>query len=248
MTTIRKIAFVTLAAPLALGLAACGSQEEEGALEGEAIAAIPAPEGQQWAETVTVTDKGGYALGNPEAPIRLVEYGSLTCPGCAAFAATATRPLEEYVNSGRVNFEFRSFIIHGPLDLALTALIGCSGPETAHPLSEQVWANLGEIQQRAYADQGALERALQLPENKRFVAFGEVAGLYDFFSARGLSEEQARACLADFDNLTRLAEYSQGYAQDDGIASTPTFSLNGRVLSETSWQDVEAAIQRAGAR
>ncbi|WFL76549.1 thioredoxin domain-containing protein [Altererythrobacter arenosus] len=248
MTKLRKIALTAFTAPLALALAACSSEEEAGPVQGEPIAAIPAPEGQQWVDTVTVTDKGGYALGNPEAPIRLVEYGSLTCPGCAAFSAASARPIEEYVNSGRVNFEFRSFVIHGPIDLALTALVSCASPETVHPLSEQVWSNLGEIQQRAYADQAAMEQALSLPEDQRFVAFGEVTGLYDFFSARGLSEAQARACLADFDNLTRLAKFSQGYAQEDGITGTPTFTLNGSRLTETGWPDVEAALQRAGAR
>lgn len=250
MTTIRKIALATLAAPLALGLAACSSEEDAGAaVAGEPIAAIPAPEGQQWTDTVAVTDKGGFLLGNPNAPIKLVEYGSLTCPGCAAFSAAASESIsQDYVNSGRVSFEFRSFIIHGPLDLALTALINCGPKEAAHPLSDQIWANLPAIQQRAYADQGALERSLQLPEGERFVAFADAAGLYDFFSARGLSEAQARTCLADFENLTKLAEHSQGYAQDDGISRTPTFSLNGKVLDESSWNDIEAALQRAGAR
>jgi protein-disulfide isomerase len=249
MTMLRKIAFAAFAAPLALGLASCNSAEEDTTSASEPIAAIPAPDGQQWVDTVQVTEKGGYALGNPDAPIKLVEYGSLTCPGCAAFSQEAARPIaEEYVNSGRVNFEFRSFIIHGPLDLVLTRLIGCSTPEAAHPLSEQVWANLGQIQQNAYSDQAALERALQLPEEQRFVAFAEAAGLYEFFAARGVSEDQARTCLADFETLKKLADLSQGYAQEDGITQTPTFVLNGRKLDESDWQSIEAALQRAGAR
>lgn len=249
MKLARRFLAPTLLGALAFTLAACDSAEDEdAALVGEPIAEIAPPEGQQWTDTVTVTEDGGYALGNPEAPIRLVEYGSLTCPGCAAFSAAAARPIaEDYVSTGRVNFEFRSFIIHGPLDLVLTRLIGCSAPEAAHPLSEQIWANLPAIQDRAYANQGALEQALQLPEDQRFVAFAEVAGLYDFFAARGVSEDQARTCLADFASLQRLADLSQGYSEN-GINRTPTFELNGRVIEESSWAGVEAALQRAGAR
>ena len=253
MTKLRKIAFATLAAPLALGLAACGSEETEGAPQGEPVAAVPAPEGQSWESVVTYNDRGGYMMGNPDAPIKLVEYGSLTCPGCAQFSVDGSRPLiEKYINTGKVQFEFRSFIIHGPLDMALTAMIGCGAPETAIPLADQVWANLPQIQQQAYADQGSLERSLTLPENQRFVAFADVAGLYDFFAARGLSEEQAKTCLADFGKLEKYAELSQSYSQDDKVTGTPTFELNGNRLtltpSERSWPQVEAALQRAGAR
>ena len=253
MTTLRKIAFATLAAPLALGLAACSSEEAEDAPQGEPVAAVAAPEGQTWDSVVAYNDRGGYVVGNPEAPIKLVEYGSLTCPGCAQFSVDASRPLiENYVNSGRVSFEFRSFIIHGPLDLALTALIGCGAPEAAVPLADQVWANLPAIQQRAYADQGALERSLKLPEDQRFVAFANVAGLYDFFAARGISKEQAQTCLADFAKLEEYAKLSQSSSEDDNVTGTPTFELNGRRLemspTERSWTQVEVALQRAGAR
>ena len=84
-----------LAAPLALALAACGSDAADtgGEIEGEAVAAVPAPEGTEWRDTVTVTDMDGYMIGNPDAPIKLVEYASLTCPTCARFAAEGMEPL-----------------------------------------------------------------------------------------------------------------------------------------------------------
>lgn len=250
MTLLRRIALATLAAPLALGLAACNSgTEADGGLSGEPVAEVAPPEGKTWSDVVTVTDMGGYAVGNPNAPIKLIEYGSLTCPGCAAFSAQASVPLhEKYINSGRVNFEFRSFIIHGPLDLVLTRLIGCSSPEAAVPLADQIWANLGPIQQRAYQDQGAMEAALALPEDQRFVAFAQATGVYDFFAARGISADQAKTCLADFASLEKLANLSQRYANEENITKTPTFVLNGQIIDESSWDQVEAALQRAGAR
>ena len=250
MTLLRRIALATLAAPLALGLAACNSgSEAEGGLSGEPVAEVAPPSGTTWSDTVTVTDMGGYAVGNPEAPIKLIEYGSLTCPGCAAFSAQASIPLhEKYINSGRVNFEFRSFIIHGPLDLVLTRLIGCGSPEAAVPLADQIWANLGPIQQRAYQNQPALEAALALPENQRFVAFAEAAGIYDFFASRGLSTDQAKACLADFPSLEKLANLSQRYSSEENVTKTPTFFLNGQEVEESAWDGIEAALQRAGAR
>ena len=248
MTLTRNIFKMALAAPLALALAACGD-DAAGGLDGDVIAPIDAPAGSSWTQTVEVTEQGGYLIGNPDAPLKLVEYGSLTCPACARFAADGFDPLiEEYVSSGRVSFEFRSFIIHGPLDLTLTRLIGCSAPEAAVPLSDEIWENLGPIQNRAYANQQALASINDLPENERFVRFGEIAGLYDFFKSRGISEDQARSCLADFDSLEALAQLSESYAKDDDISQTPTFVLNDRKLDASNWNDLEVILQRSGAR
>ena len=157
--------------PLALTFAGCGDAgtDEVGAIEGDPVAEIAAASGTQWTDQTQITPAGGYLLGNPDAPIKLVEYGSLTCPACAAFSGQAAEPLEqEYVNSGRVSFEFRSFLIHGPLDLALTRLIECGQPQAIHPLANQVWANLDAILNQAQAAGPQLEAALELPDNQRF--------------------------------------------------------------------------------
>jgi len=248
MTRYRVLALV---APLAaLALAACGKSEEEaGPPAGEPVASVSAPDGQSWSDTVTTTERGGYLVGNPDAPIKLIEYGSLTCPACAAFSVAGSEHLHsDYVDTGRVSYELRSFLIHGPLDLVLTRLIGCGPKESAVPLAEQIWGNVADIQQKAYGDMDALQATLQLPEEQRFVAFAQQAQLYDFFAGRGISRDQAATCLADFGEMRRLADLSQSYARDDGVNSTPTFVLNGARLNETSWDAVEAALQRAGAR
>ena len=241
---------LAIALPLALALASCGDEAgTEASLAGEPVAEVAAPEGQAWSEIAVKTDRGGYLVGNPDAPIKLVEYGSLTCPACAAFSAEASEPLmREYVDSGRVSFEFRSFLIHGPMDLALTRLVDCGSPMQAVPLSDQVWANLEQILGPAQQRQQQLDAALSLPENERFPAFAEAAGLLDFFASRGLSRDQARTCLADVDALQSTAEVSQTYSTQDNVQKTPTFYLNGVELPDSQWAGVESALQRAGAR
>jgi protein-disulfide isomerase len=238
-----------LLAMLAFALGSCTeTASEDGVPAGEPIAKVAAPASSSWKDTVVKTKDGGYLVGNPDAALKLVEYGSLTCPACAAFSAEASEPLmNDYINSGRVSFEFRSFIIHGPLDLALTRMIGCTAPEAAVPLADQVWANLPAIQQRAIAAQAQLESLGSLPEDQRFVAFGEYTGLYEFFGSRGVSEDQARTCLGDFESLKQIEALSKGYSKN-GINSTPTFVLNGQVLDINTWSKLEPALQRAGAR
>ncbi len=93
-------------APLA-ALAGCGSGDDAatgGDVSGEPVAEVAAPDGQQWQDVVTKTEQGGYLMGNPDAPIKLVEYGALSCSHCADFAETAMPDLvSDYVDSGRVS-------------------------------------------------------------------------------------------------------------------------------------------------
>ena len=243
---------LALAAPLALALAACGDQAaSDGAVaEAAPVAAVPAPAGTSWRDTVQVTEAGGHLVGNPNAPIKLVEYGSLTCPACAAFATEGMEPLlNEYVNSGRVSFELRNFAVHGPVDIVLARMARCGAPEAVVPLSEQVWQNLQSITGPIQANQAAAEQAMSLPMEQRFAALAEVGGFYDFFASRGVSEDQARACLADVPALETLANQTQTYGEQDQVTGTPTFTLNGRKLDGVGgWTQLEPVLQRAGAR
>ncbi|WP_073976076.1 DsbA family protein [Erythrobacter donghaensis] len=247
--TLTRFFSLCLAAIAPLLLAACGGEATSDGASSEPLPIVAPPAGTTWSQKAVATEKGGYLVGNPDAPIKLVEYGSLTCPACARFSEEAMKPLmEQYVNSGRVSFEFRSFVIHGPLDLALTRLIGCSAPEAAIPLADQIWANLGPIQQRAFANESALADLNTFPENERFVRFGELTGLYEFFAARGISADQARTCLGDFASLEKISKISEAYGTEDNISQTPTFVLNGNKVEGSSWADLEPKLQRAGAR
>lgn len=248
MSSLRRFAFALLAAPLALGLAGCGSDEDSTA-SAEPVATVAPPAGQEWFDVVTITPEGGWLAGNPEAPIRFVEYGSLTCPACANFSINAMQQLrDEYVNSGRVSYELRSVPLHGAIDLLLTRLLECAPKEAVHPLAEQIWGNLNAVTEPMYANQAAIEQALSLPEDQRYVAFAERAGLVDFFASRGISRDQATQCLSDAAAIKALAERLQAQTEKDGVTGTPTFFINDRRLNDIDWGSVEAALQRAGAR
>jgi protein-disulfide isomerase-like protein with CxxC motif len=98
------------------------------------------------------------------------------------------------------------------------------------------------------SNQAAVEQALTLPPEQRLVQLAEVGGFYDFFAARGLSEDQARSCLADAAVYTRIAENSTRQSEELEITGTPTFLVNGRKVEANSWAQLEPILQRAGAR
>src|SRR5687767_11573915 len=119
-----RAAVVSLAA-LALGLSACGKSADETGAPGTSstpVAKVAPPAGQAWTEKVTVTPEGGYLLGNPAAPIKLVEYGALSCSHCAEFSEAAFTELrDDYIASGRVSYELRLFMLNA-LDLPAAML------------------------------------------------------------------------------------------------------------------------------
>lgn len=247
MSRIRRLALAALAAPLVLAVAACNSDEKAGAPTGEAIAAIPAPAGTSWVDTAVETPEGGFRIGNPDAPLKLVEYASHTCSHCAEFSQTASAPLDEYVNTGVVSYEIRN-LIRDSADLTIAMLARCSGPAAFHPLANQAWANFTPLMQGFQANAEALNQAMQAPQAQRFQAIAEAGGLLDFFAARGISRDQALQCLADTDKATKIATNSDTQSTELNLSGTPTFFLNGKQIEGTTWEVVHPALQAAGAR
>jgi protein-disulfide isomerase len=242
----RKMLSLALAAPLTLALAACGGEAAADG-EGDAIEAISAPDGANWTETVTVSEEGGYILGNPGAPLKLVEYASHTCAACANFSATGKPALKEYIATGVVSFEQRN-LVRDPIDLTIATLVRCGADENMQPLSDQAWASLNDFFANVQVNSAQYEAAGDLPLDQRFVQIAQSAGLIDFFSARGLSADQQRACLADTAAIEAIANASSAQAEELGIQATPTFMLNGNKLDVNQWNDLEPVLQRAGAR
>lgn len=240
-----------IAAPLALAVAACGKKDEgtAPATSAEPVAKIAAPAGKSWSETVMVTPEGGYLLGNPDAPIKLVEFGALSCSHCAEFSEKSFAPLRDnYVASGRVSYELRFFMLNA-LDVPSVLLATCGTPEATIPLSEQFWAfqrTMFENLQKAGDQQ--FQAVSALPPAQRFAAIAKLGGMDQFFAQRGIAADQAATCLADTAKAERLVKQTEEATKQYDVTGTPTFLLNGKKVEGNTWEAVETALQNAGAR
>lgn len=236
----------------ALILAGCGGGEGgDNITAGPAaapVAGTPAPAGTQWADKVEQTAEGGFRMGNPDAPIKLIEYGSRTCGHCAAFANTGMEGLRGYVATGKVSFEFRDFLLN-PIDLGAALLGQCAGPGPFFALMDQMYAQQQEILKNAPgADDPFAKQVEAMPAQQRTAAIAERFGYLAFVQERGVPEAQARACLADPAKTQALVKSNEDAAKQYSIPGTPTFILNGKVLENTgTWPQVEAALKAAGA-
>ena len=247
---IGRLVLIAALAPLALGLAACSKGKDENAgLSGEPVAKVAAPAGKAWADVVVKTPEGGYRMGNPDAPIKLVEYGSLTCPHCAELSEKGSAEIRDtFVASGRVSFEFRNFV-RDAMDVTAAVLTRCGAPESYFALTEQTFANQADMIKKVQAaGNAAFDAAIALPDDKRGVAMGQLTGLTDFFAARGIAKDQANACLANGAEAAALAKRTQDQAEQYKIEGTPTFLVNGQSIGSLSWEELRTKLQNLGAR
>jgi len=247
MTAFRSIATATLAG-LALSLAACDKGGSGGAPSGDALPKVAAPQGKPWSQVVSAT-RDGFIMGNPDAPIKLVEFASPTCSHCAEFSNTGAQGLTtEFVDSGRVSWEVRPFMLN-PIDLVVATIMNCAGPERFFPLLENSYASQADLFRGVQgADQNAAQAAMRQPENQRFKALAQVLGLKGFFGARGMSEAQIDQCLADPAAVNRWAESTQRNGTEFEVSGTPTFLINGASIGTVSWAEMAEKLRAAGAR
>lgn len=244
----RALLLATL--PLTLGLAACDKKDAATSqtVSAEPIARIAPPAGKSWTETFTATPEGGYLMGNPDAPIKLIEFGALSCSHCAEFSEKGFPALrDEYIASGRVSFELRLFLLNA-LDMPSVLLATCSTPEAVIPLAEQYWGWQPNMFKNLQQNEAAFQQVANLPPEKRFGGIAQVSGMTEFFASRGVAAAQGASCLADSDRATKLANLNEQWGKEYDITGTPTFFLNGNKTGVATWAELEPMLQKAGAR
>lgn len=243
---IRPTALILAALPLAL--AGCGDGAGNTAAPAAPVAAASAPAGTNWVDTVVKTEEG-YRMGNPDAPIKLVEYGARSCPGCGQFTRTASQPLANtYVATGRVSYEFRDFLVHGVSDLPGALLAACAGPGPFFALTDAMYNNqnayLDALQRLTPAEQQQLQAAAP---GQAVTILAEKGGLIELAKQNGIPEQRARQCLGDQARIEALAKSTERLNQAGTVTGTPTFYLNDKKVEQGDWPGVEAALKAAGA-
>lgn len=208
------------------------------------------PPGGTWADVVNATSAGGYMMGNPHAKVKLVEIGSLSCPHCKAFDDEGVPPLiENYVKPGKVSWEFRPYVIHGPIDMAADLVVRCDGVKTFFPLVQAMYKDQPVLMAKVEATpQDKLAQIQSLPTNQVFVSMANVMGLQDWAAARGVPQAKSNQCLSDpkmiNDEVQHTADVSNDYPSFEG---TPAFIVNGTMLPKdtTTWTKLEPALKQA---
>lgn len=170
-----------------------------GAIAGETASGGAAAAGDQGYAT------GDIVLGDPDAPLTVIEYASFTCPHCGSFAEhTFPEVKQNYIDTGKVKFILRE-VYFDQYGLWASMVARCGGEKGFYPLAESylttqsTWTRAPDI---GHAIQQVGRRA-------------------------GLSAERLEQCLSDRDFAKDLLAAYQQNMEADQVKSTPTFIIGG---------------------
>ncbi|MEM6461463.1 MAG: DsbA family protein [Pseudomonadota bacterium] len=145
-------------------------------------------------------------LGDPDAPVKIVEYMSMTCPHCANFHnGTFKQIVTDYVDTGKVQFIVREFPFD-PRATAASMLARCAPEDKFFPMIDVL------MQQQA-----------------NWARAEDAAGaLFNISKLAGFTQESFNACLTNQQLVDDVNTIRTKAAEEFGVNSTPTFLINGK--------------------
>ncbi|HYG86054.1 MAG TPA: DsbA family protein [Azospirillum sp.] len=186
-----------------------------------AVAGTPA-DAQSVDTTAALSDR---VLGDPKAPVTIIEYSSLTCPHCARFhTETLPKIKQTYIDTGKAKLIFRDF----PFDqwaLRASMLTRCAPPERYFPLLDVLFKSQAQWS----------------------TAKDPAAALTQIGKLAGVSENTIKACWADQKLADGILNIRLEAQNRDKIESTPTFILNdgaARIEGAQPFETFAAAIDK----
>lgn len=175
----------------------------------------------------TITD--GLTMGDPNAPVKLIEFADFQCPGCGYYWSNMEPDIiSKYVETGQVFYTYApfsfvgDFVRNNPWDESKKAA------EAAYCANDQ--GKFWEYRDYIYANQNG--------ENKG--AFTRVR-LLEFAKRLDLDNDAFKKCF-DSGQHTQTVLDANDFAITTGITSTPSFTINGEIVDSTN---LEAAILAA---
>jgi protein-disulfide isomerase len=189
---------------------------------GALAAAVTAPEPDRTVDMAAVLKPGTLpelSIGDA-AGVPMIEYGSLTCPHCAAFSREVLPELKkDYIDTGKVRYIFREFS-RNPLDVAAFVLARCVGDDKAFAAIELLFSTQDKW---AFVDK-------------------PLEPLIAAMRPTGLTHDQAMACLKDQSKVDAVSAVGKRATDEIKMNGTPTFVIDGKVYGGELTMDQLRAI------
>ncbi|WP_262695901.1 DsbA family protein [Kordiimonas aquimaris] len=219
----QSMKFAALAAVFAV-LSACSGGDDAANNGSSDTGTLSADTGTEIPEGVSNAEGtwGDIVYGDPNAPVEIIEYASLTCPHCASFATQIFPKIKEsYIDTGKVKFVYRNFIMN-KYDMAASVVARCKSPEIAKRLMSVFFA-----QQNNWARSEDPAGAL--------AALARRAG--------GISRTQFDRCVSDQDMQKHLVKMTQDGSTRYKVNATPTIILNGDKVDNYGLENLQTLIE-----
>lgn len=155
----------------------------------------------------------GATIGDPNAPIEIIEFGDLQCPACRdASVETIPELVERYVEPGQVRLTYQPIAFIGAdSERGAFGALAAAQQDALWPFVEVLFHN-----------QGA--------ENSGWLSDDTMAATAE---AIGIDAERWRADYDNSDLVVPAYREAQSVADENGVNSTPTFIVRGPGGEET---------------
>jgi protein-disulfide isomerase len=208
----------------------------------------PAP---AWTQVASSTPEGGLQLGNPKAPLHLIEYASFTCGHCQDFYVTGAATLKaRYVATGQLRYEIRP-VLRNSADFLGSLLARCGTPAQGMALTEALFKDAATWIPGFQAISESDVKAIQdLAMDEAMVLLADRSKLGAYAAARGIPLARQQVCLKDQANFNALDVAQRQAFETHKITGTPSFVLNGALLPDVNtWAELEPLLKaRLGGR
>jgi protein-disulfide isomerase len=167
-------------------------------------------------------------LGEPDAPVTVVWYASVTCPHCKHWHDQVWPDFKaRYIDTGRVRFVVREMPT-APMPLAMAGFLvaRCTPRRSSYFEALDFLFRYQQGLLEAYGEGGLAVRE----------------GLLEIANNFGVSEERFEACLRDEAEIARIHRVVQTGNQVFGVTSTPTFIINGVTYGALGIDELAAII------
>ena len=246
-----KPSFFLACALVAAAISGSTAQQVEAASNAPANAAHNAT--KDWTAVVSTTAAGGFVMGNPNAKVKLIEYGSMTCPHCARFDEAATPKLvADYVKTGEVSWEFRNYV-RDATDVTASLLARCSGAKGFFPMTRALFKDQSKWEEKlTKASEDQLKEINDLPLDRKFLAVAKLMGFQQWAAAHGVPVSKSTQCLKSEDSVNKLVQMtSEATTEFPDFKGTPSFVINGTLVElppgpeDGVWPALEERIKSA---
>lgn len=152
---------------------------------------------------------GEHVVGDPDAPVTIIEYASMTCPHCRTFHINEYPVIKEkYIDKGVAKLYFREFPFD-PASAAAFMLAQCAG--------EDKYFSMVDI---LFERQSTWSRSQKVVDE-----------LFKIAKLAGFTQESFNACLKDQELLDNVLGIQKKAAEVYKVDATPTFFINGTKYS-----------------
>lgn len=176
-------------------------------------------------EPVTRPQENGMSIGDPNAPVKVIEFADFKCPVCVQYALQLEPSIiQNYVETGKVYYTVSPF--------SFIAQESFQTAEAAYCANDQ--GKFWTYRDYLLANYTA-ESANDYPDD-RLIAFAKKLGL---------EMNTFETCFTDNQHEQTVLD-ANTFAKEQGISGTPSFQVNGTlVYADTLVETIEAALAAA---